>query len=90
MTTTENRTEIEEHVVRLIRAHVPDGQLIPLRRIDHQIPGNFWRRQEIITSMWQRGVVDVVKVSGSPLIGIPWPGFAYDPAKGPRRLLAVA
>ncbi|WP_341267129.1 hypothetical protein [Gordonia malaquae] len=82
-------TEIEEHIVSLIRSHVADGQLIPLHRIDHQIPGGFWKRGEVITSMWQRGLIDIVKVSGSPLIGIPWPGWEHDPKSGPRRLLVA-
>ncbi|MGW0037498.1 hypothetical protein [Gordonia sp. NPDC003376] len=88
--TTENRTEIEEHIVDLIRARVDDGEFIPISTIEAEIPGTYWQRAEVTTDLWHRGVIDIVKVSGSPLVSVPWPGWAHNPAKGPRRLLAVA
>lgn len=88
--TTENRAAIEEHIVNLIRSEVDDGDFVRLSAIETEIGGTYWRRTEIITDLWQRGVIDVVKVSGSPLVSIPWQGFEHDPANGPRRLLAVA
>lgn len=90
MTTTENHREIEEHIVSLIRSHVADGEFVRLADIEAEIGGTYWARTEIITDLWTRGVIDVVKVGGSPRVSVPWPGFAHDPAKGPRRLLAVA
>ncbi|OLT47430.1 hypothetical protein BJF87_04085 [Gordonia sp. CNJ-863] len=76
-------TTVETQILTELRRRDPDadGTLVRLSTVRPKITGGYWAVQEAVTELWQRGEIAVVKVGGSPLIGL---ADEFDKAIGPK------
>ncbi|WAC55165.1 hypothetical protein [Gordonia sp. SL306] len=80
-------TTIEQQILTELRRRDPDadGTLVRLSTVRPKITGGYWAITEAVTELWQRGDVVLVKVGGSPLIGL---ADEFDKAIGPKTYAA--
>ncbi|WP_273490614.1 MULTISPECIES: hypothetical protein [Gordonia] len=80
-------TDIETHILAELRRRDPDddGELFRWSTIAARIDGTFWSKQEALTELWRRREIVIVKLAGSPLIGL---ADEFDRALPPRVIAA--
>lgn len=77
----------ETQILAELRRRDPDddGELFRWSTIAARVDGTFWAKQEALTTLWQRREIAIVKLAGSPFVGL---ADEFDRALPPRVIAA--